>query len=184
MRTGLTTLVFGLLIWMMPAAAGDIAVGSMIIEKPWARATPKGARVGAGYFGLINIGTADDRLVSATSQVSDRVEIHTVSMDGGVMKMRRLTDGLVVKARGTVTLQPGGHHLMLIGLKAPLQKDQDFNVKLTFEKAGDIDVLFKTTGIGGASPYPADDRVSGSASGTALGSGTQSKTKRVKRGSH
>ncbi len=168
--TLLRAVIAGLaLLGLNPALAGDISAGNLIIENPWSRATPKGAKVGAGYLGLINIGTNDDRLVSATSDVSERVEIHTMTMEAGVMKMRRLPDGLPVKARSTVTLKPGGYHLMFIDLKAPLEKDQDFNVTLTFEKTGDIDVLFKTTGIGGQSPYPKDDAAGGSASGSASG---------------
>ena len=153
------------------AIAGDIAVGSLIVENPWSRATPGGAKVGAGYLSLINIGAEPDRLISAKTDVSERVEFHSLKIDGGIMKMRKLVDGVVLKPRSVVSFKPGGYHLMLIGLKKPLMKDQDFNVTLRFEKAGDIDVLFLTTGIGGKSPYPANDTASGSASGSAGGLG-------------
>ncbi len=157
------------------AAAGDIAVGNVIVEKPWSRATPAGAKVGAGYFNLINIGTEADRLISVTSTVSERVEIHTTTMISGVMRMRRLSEGLALGPRAVVSLKPGGHHLMFIGLKEPLKKDLSFNVKMTFAKAGTVDVLFRTAGIGAASPYPPDvsgGSASGSRSGTRTRRGT------------
>lgn len=160
------------------AIAGDIAVKNMIIEKPWARATPKGAKVGAGYLSLINIEATADRLVSASSSVSDRVEIHSMTLSDGIMRMRKLTTGIQIRGRTTVDLKPGGFHLMFVGLKQPLKKAQSFNVTLTFEKAGKVDVLFRTAGIGGQSPYAdaADDSAAhkGSASGRSTG----------KRGSH
>ncbi len=148
-----------------PAISGDISVGSLIVENPWARATPKGAKVGAGYLSIFNIGKIDDRLVSATSDVSDRVEIHSMTMTNGIMKMRRLPDGLAIKSKKLIDLKPGGYHLMFVGLKAPLKKEQSFNVTLNFEKTGEIEVLFLTTGIGGKSPYPSEEETSGSCSG-------------------
>jgi len=151
------------------ALAGDISVGSLIIENPWARATPRGAKVGAGYLSLFNIGKVDDRLLSATSDVSERVEIHSMSMTNGIMKMRRLADGIAIKSKALIDLKPGGYHLMFVGLKAPLMKEQSFNVKLKFEKTGEIDVLFLTTGFGGKSPYPSEEQTSGSNSGSSSG---------------
>ena len=163
---------------MPPAGAGDIISGEMIIENPWARATPKSAKVGAGYLKMLNIGDNADRLVSAKSDISARVEIHTMKIEGGVMKMRKLADGLAIAPKSEVVLKPGGYHLMFIDLKAPLEEGEDFNVTLEFEKSGDIDVLFKTSGIGGNSPYPNEDPHAGSGhgvtpvTGSSHGSGT------------
>ena len=81
----------------MPAQAEDITAGSLKISAPWARATPKGASVGGGYMKIINTGDAPDRLVGGASDVSDRFEIHEMSMDNGVMKMRMLAKGLEIK---------------------------------------------------------------------------------------
>ena len=152
-----------------PAIAGDITVGSLIVENPWARATPKGAKVGAGYLSIFNIGKVDDRLISATTDISKSVEIHSVSMTSGIMKMRKLSDGLAIKSKNLVDFKPGGYHLMFIDLKAPLKKEQSFNVTLKFEKTGEIDVLFLTSGIGGKSPYPSEEETSGSNSGSQSG---------------
>ncbi len=152
-----------------PIMAGDITVGSLIVENPWSRATPKGAKVGAGYLSIFNIGKIDDRLVSATSEISERVEIHESSIANGIMKMRKITDGLAIKSKNLIDFKPGGYHLMFVGLKAPLKKDQSFNVTLKFEKTGEIDVLFLTSGIGGKSPYPSEEETSGSHSGSNSG---------------
>ena len=152
-----------------PAIAVDITVGSLIVENPWARATPKGAKVGAGYLSIFNIGKVDDRLISATTDISKSVEIHSVSMTNGIMKMRKLSDGLAIKSKNLVDFKPGGYHLMFIDLKARLKKEQSFNVTLKFEKTGEIDVLFLTSGIGGKSPYPSEEETSGSNSGSQSG---------------
>ena len=173
-RATLAGAIWLLLLSAVPVSAGDIAVKNMIIEKPWARATPKGAKVGAGYLSLINIDAAGDRLVSASSDVSERVEIHSMTMTNGIMRMRKVAGGLEIKGRSTIDLKPGGLHLMFVGLKQPLTKEQSFNVTMTFEKAGQVDVLFRTTGIGGQSPYVTDKHDDsadhkGSASGRSSG---------------
>ena len=126
------------------ACAGDIA-----IVHPWARATPAGAKVGAGYVTLQNNGGAADRLVSATADVADHVEIHEMSMDGGVMKMRQLPAGLDLPAGKSVELKPGGYHLMLMGLKQPLTTGATVKATMTFEKAGAVPVEMKVEQMGG-----------------------------------
>ena len=79
------------------AQAEDVTVGSSKLTAAWARATPKGATVGGGYFTITNTGNAADRLVGGTSDVSNRFEIHEMSMDKGVMKMREVTSGIEIK---------------------------------------------------------------------------------------
>lgn len=126
------------------AQAADIAVAH-----PWARATPAGAKVGAGYVTLQNNGSATDKLVSATADVADHVEIHEMSMDGGVMKMRQLTSGLDLPAGKSVEMKPGGYHLMLMGLKQPLKVGETVKATMTFEKAGAMPVELKVEPMGG-----------------------------------
>jgi len=153
------------------ANAGDISFGTLIIENPWSRATPKSARVGAGYLNILNIGDTEDRLISAQSDISERVQIHTMNIEDGVMKMREIDDGLAIGPKSEVILKPGGYHLMFISLKAPLKEGEDFDVVLNFKNAGKISVLFKTGRIGGISPYPQKPSLhSGSASGSSSGS--------------
>jgi len=131
--------------------AEDVKVGNLDISAPWARATPKGAPIGGGYLKITNTGSAPDRLLGGSSQISGKLEIHQMSMSGGVMKMRPVSGGVEIKPGEAVELRPGGVHIMFVGLKQPLQKGQHFQAKLQFEKAGSVDVDFSVAGIGATS---------------------------------
>src|SRR6185312_6384035 len=113
------------------ANAADVQV-----DKAWSRATAKGAAVGAGYMTITNKGASADRLVSASSPAAGKVEVHTMAMNNGVMTMRPATGGVSVDAGKSVSLSPGGLHLMLMQLKAPLKQGDKVPVTLQFEKAG------------------------------------------------
>jgi hypothetical protein len=146
-----TTLVACALALAAPAAlAADYKAGTIEIDHPWARATPSGAKVGAGYLKLTNTGATPDRLVGATAAAAGRVEIHEMSMDNGVMKMRPIKDGVELKPGATVELKSGGYHLMMMDLKQPLKQGDHVKGTLTFEKAGAVDVEFAVEGVGGA----------------------------------
>lgn len=129
-----------------PAYAADV-----MVMKPWARATAPGAKVGAGYMVLHNGSASADRLVAATAEAADRVEIHEMSIDNGVMKMRELAKGLDVPAGKDVELKPGSYHLMLMGLKQPLKAGETIKGTVTFEKAGQTPVEFKVESMGAQS---------------------------------
>lgn len=133
---------------LIPAHAKDITVGSLKISAPWARATPRGAAVGGGYLKITNTGTVPDRLIGGSSDIAGRFEVHEMSMDNGVMKMRMLQHGLEIKPGQTVELKPGGYHVMFMGLKQQLKKGDHFKSTLVFEKAGKVDVDFTVEGIG------------------------------------
>jgi len=127
---------------MTPAAkVGQVSIGS-----PWARATAPGAAVGGGFLLLDNAG-ADDRLVGASSPVSATVELHTMSMENNVMRMREVP-AIDLPAGKRVELRPGGLHIMFIDLKAPLKAGESFPVRLRFEKAGEVEVTFKVEAMG------------------------------------
>ena len=135
----------------MPAQAEDVTVGSLKISAPWARATPKGASVGAGYFTITNTGTAPDRLVGGSTDISSRFEVHEMTMDNGVMKMRPVAGGIEIKPGQTVELNPGGYHVMFVGLKRQLKQGEQFKATLNFAKAGKVAVDFSVAGIGAQS---------------------------------
>ena len=128
------------------AQAQAAKAGSISVEGAYARATVAGQPAGGGFLKLVNAG-ADDRLVSASSEVAGAVELHMMSMKGDVMQMRQV-DAIDVKAGQTVELKPGGYHLMLMGLKAPLKAGSSFPVKLKFEKAGEVTVNVKVESAG------------------------------------
>lgn len=131
------------------AAAHDFRLGELAIDHPWARATPENAKTGAAYMTLTNTGNKEDRLVSAASPVDDRVELHTHAMDGDVMRMRRI-GALEVHPGEPAVFQPGGLHVMLFGLKAPLREGQSFPLTLVFERSGSVEVRVTVQGIGAA----------------------------------
>jgi periplasmic copper chaperone A len=128
--------------------AGDVTAGSLKLSAAWARATPKGAPVGGGYLTITNNGTAPDRLIGGSSDTATRFEIHNMSMDHGVMKMRPVEAGIEIKPGQTVELKPGGYHVMFVGLKKPFEQGDHVKATLKFEKAGDVTVDFAVEGIG------------------------------------
>ncbi len=121
------------------------------IEKPWARATAPGAKVAGGYMVIRNAGAAGDKLVSASSPVAAKVELHVHINDNGVMRMREVK-GYDVPAKGAFELKPGGAHLMFMNLKRPLKEGEKVPVTLKFEKAGELKAEFQVGGMGGAAP--------------------------------
>jgi copper(I)-binding protein len=136
---------------VMPAQAADVTAGSLKISAPWARATPKGASVGGGYITITNNGTAPDRLIGGSADVAKTFEVHEMKMDGGVMKMRPVANGIEIKPGQTVTLEPSGYHVMLVGLKQQLKQGEHFKATLEFATAGKVDVDFTVEGIGAKS---------------------------------
>jgi periplasmic copper chaperone A len=123
-------------------------LGALQISQPWSRATPKGATVAGAYLKITNTGTAPDRLVGGSSPIAGRFEVHEMSMDNGVMKMRPVKDGLVIAPGQSVELKPGSYHVMLHDLKQPLQKGDHLKGTLTFEKAGSIEIEYRVVGVG------------------------------------
>jgi copper(I)-binding protein len=130
------------------SAARAERLGDLEIDHPWSRATPAAAPVGAGYLTIVNKGTSADRLVSAGSDISNRVEIHEMAVIDGIMRMRGLDQGIEVPAGGKVEFKPGGYHIMFIGLKAPIARNSSFKGTLTFEKAGTVEVEYKVEAMG------------------------------------
>src|SRR2546421_12916514 len=124
------------------AQAHDYQVGPIAIDHPWTRATPKNAPVAGGYMKITNTGTTPDRLVGGSVEVAKRFEVHEMKMDGGVMKMRELKDGLEIPPGATVELKPGSLHIMMMNLSRPLIKGERVKGSLAFEKAGRVDVEF------------------------------------------
>ena len=118
------------------------------VEQPWARATPAGAMTGAVYMTLANKTGTADRLTAAASDVAQKVQIHEMAVVNGIMQMRELANGLAVPANGSVTLKPGGYHVMLIGLKKQLIAGQTIPLTLTFAKAGTISITVPIQSIG------------------------------------
>jgi periplasmic copper chaperone A len=130
------------------AMAQQYKAGSLEIDHPWSRATPKGAKIGAGYVSIKNTGSTPDRLIGGSFAGAEKVEVHQMTMDQGVMKMRPVAGGVEIKPGETVELKPDGLHLMLVGLKQPLKKGEQVSGTLQFEKSGTVEVQYTVEGIG------------------------------------
>lgn len=134
------------------ALANDYTSGPLKLEQPWTRATPAGAKIAGGYLVVTNTGSAPDRLLGGSSEVSGKVEIHEMAVKDGVMTMRGLPDGLVIKPGEKTELKPGSYHLMLMDLKRQLKEGESIKATLNFEKAGAVAVEFTVQSVGARAP--------------------------------
>ncbi|MBP5855865.1 copper chaperone PCu(A)C [Marivibrio halodurans] len=153
-----TTLAIQFLAVSTPASAHEaddhdhVMHGHLALMEAWVRATPPGAKVGGGYLTIHNDGAEGDRLTGGSAGFADRVEVHEMKMEGETMKMRPLPDGLAIPADGAVSLEPGGLHIMFMGLKQPLKEGGTVTVTLDFEKAGPVEVPFHIAPMGASGP--------------------------------
>lgn len=123
----------------------------VMIEAPWARASI--GKNGAAFVTISNMGKTDDKLIDVLSDIARRTELHTHKMDGNVMRMRPV-ESIPVPAGGTVTLKPGGHHVMFMGLERKLTEGEAFPLTLIFEKAGKMQVSVKIGKMGAMGSMP------------------------------
>jgi hypothetical protein len=122
------------------ALAHDYKTGDLVIDHPWARPTPSTAKNGAAYFTIRNDGRQSDILLGAKTPLADVVELHNTLNEQGVMKMRKVADGVPIPAGATVTFESGGLHMMLVGLKQPLTDGGRYPVTLMFKNAGEVPI--------------------------------------------
>jgi copper(I)-binding protein len=131
---------------LLAALVATPAWSQVTVENAWARATPPGAKIAAGYLMVRNAGGAD-RLVSASSPAAEKVETHVTIKEGDVSRMR-MVKGYDVPANGMLELAPGGAHLMLVNLKAPLKEGDKVPLVLHFQKAGDVKTELAVRALG------------------------------------
>ncbi len=145
-------IILGVLFGFATAAfAQDYKLGTLTIGHPHARPTAPSQPTGGGYLTVVNNGVAD-RLLSATSPVAESVQLHSMRMEGDVMRMRKV-DAIELPPGKTVELRPGGLHLMLVGLRTPLAPGETFPMTLRFEKAGEVKVDVKVeAAVSGRAP--------------------------------
>jgi copper(I)-binding protein len=135
-----------------PARAEEVKAGDLVISQAWSRATPGGAKTGGGFLTIENKGNAPDRLVAVSGDFAGKIEVHEMAVKNGVMTMRPVENGLTIEPGKTVTLAPGGYHLMMLDLKAPLKQGDKLPVTLQFEKAGTVAVTLDVQGVGAKGP--------------------------------
>ncbi len=146
------SLTFAVAALLNPLSANEYKAGSLKIEKPWTRATPTGARVAGGFMRITNTGKEADRLVGGSSPVAGRFEVHEMRMEGEVMRMRELTNGLVIQPGQTVELKPGSYHVMFMDMKAQLKQGEKVKGTLQFEKAGTVEIEYSVEGMAQRAP--------------------------------
>lgn len=132
------------------AQTGPVETKQVEISNAWARATPGKAENGAAYLTIVS--SVADRLTAVSTPGAKAAELHNMTMEGGVMKMRPLPGGIDLPAGQPVTLKPGGTHIMLVGLKEPLKQGESFPLTLSFEKAGAKQVTVAIEGPGATAP--------------------------------
>ena len=131
----------------LPARAHDFTLGDLKIGHPWTRATPAAGGVGGGYLVIRNTGSQPDRLLRAESTAAANVELHTMSMEGGVMRMRPVQD-IPIPPGGEVKLEPGGLHVMFLNTRERFVQGEKIKATLVFERAGSVDVEFTVDAAG------------------------------------
>lgn len=144
--------LLGLSLFTGAAQADPIKAGDLTIDTPWLRATPNGAKVAGGYVTIRNTGSVPDTLTGAAVPFARSGEIHSMSMEGGVMKMAPVSGGLTVRPGETVELKPGGYHLMFEGLSGAPKAGDSVSGTLTFQRAGTVPVTFSVAPIGASAP--------------------------------
>jgi len=149
---------------LMPASWTSLAASpeTLRIDAPWARETAAGQRDGGGFMVITNDGSKADQLVGASSPVSQEVQIHTVQLEQGMMRMRELPDGIPVPAAGRVELKPGSLHIMFIKLNHPLKAGEQVPVTLKFREAGEKTVTLEVRSVAVMQPaMPAKEPTAG-----------------------
>lgn len=133
---------------LAPAQAESVRAGDIVVDTPWSRATPGGAKVAGGYLTLVNEGDASDRLIGGTAEIAGRFEVHSMEMVDGVARMAPVEGGLEIPPGETVRLEPGGYHVMFMGLARPLAAGETFAGTLVFERAGEVPVTWTVGPLG------------------------------------
>jgi copper(I)-binding protein len=134
-----------------PAGAQAPVPGTIVVENPWARATPGAAKISAGYMTLINKGPLSDRLLGAASPLAEKVQFHKETEESGVSRMRQV-QAVEIQPGGKVVFKPGELHMMILGLKRPLREGDSLPLTLQLEKAGNIDVSLTVEKVGATQP--------------------------------
>ena len=118
------------------------------ITKAWLRATPPSAKAAGGYLVITNTTGVDETLIGVEFSQAGKSEIHEMKMNDGVMEMRPLKLGIKIPTGETISLKPGGFHLMFMGMKSQLKDGQNYRIKLTFTHSGTMEIDFPVLSMG------------------------------------
>lgn len=132
-----------LIVFSFPSTAGEYRAADLIVVDPWSRPLPEVSVNGAAYMSIHNQGTKLDRITGAVTEIAENVEIHTHVNQEGLMKMVHLENGAELPPGEMVMFQPGGLHVMLLGLTSPLKVGIEYKMTLIFEVAGELEVVVR-----------------------------------------
>ncbi|RCL03338.1 MAG: hypothetical protein JSC161_000081 [Candidatus Tokpelaia sp. JSC161] len=132
-----------LFVYLSPLSAFEYTKGHIVVSHPWARVMLPKVKVGLGSLIINNYGTESDRLMSLVSDVARRTAIYEMLMENDVMKMRQVDNGVTIRSGECVVFKPSGYHIMFFDPQKPFRKGDSFKASLLFEKAGQIDVIFR-----------------------------------------
>lgn len=132
----------------LAAAAQDYTVGAIKVSQAWTREVPAGAKVAGGFMTITNTGKDADTLIGGTVAIAGAFEVHEMTMADGIMKMRRLQPGLVIKPGETIALKPGSYHVMMMNLKGEPKLGAPIKGTLVFAKAGTVAIEYKVEPFG------------------------------------
>jgi copper(I)-binding protein len=135
-----------------PARSQEVKAGDLVISQPWSRAAPRGAETASSYLTIENKGATADRLVGASTEAAEKVELEQISMVGGGMRLNPVEGGLAIAPGEKLVLAPGGNRLGLQKLKSQLKKGTKVSMTLAFEKAGQVAVSFDVLGPAAKGP--------------------------------
>lgn len=134
------------------AIADAPRAGRIELHQAWSRETAPGQSVAGGFVTIANRAARADRLLGGSTPLADEVQLHSMTMDGGVMRMRQVTTGIVVPAKDQLALKPGSYHIMFMGLKRPLRRGERIPVTLRFENAGSLTARFAVQPVTATGP--------------------------------
>lgn len=134
--------VLSTMLFALALTTGIQAADTLQLSNAWVRATPPNASVAGAFLEIRNTGKQSDLLLSAETDIAERVEIHEMKMAGDVMQMREVTGGLAIPTGKSLSLKPGGFHLMLIAPKRPLTEGERVEITLRFAKGGEMTAVF------------------------------------------
>ncbi len=134
-----------------------VALGALKIEHPWARPTAEGMTAAAAYLTVENTGSEPDTLLSASTPIAAKAQLHETVTENGVMHMRPVAGGITIAPGTTFAFRPGSYHIMLLNLKHKLDQGEHFPLTLTFAKAGTIELDVPVEGPAGHSGAMAQD---------------------------
>ena len=143
--------------WAEETRLGTATLGAIAIEGAWMRQSPPRATAGAAWMTIRNTGETDDVLLGGSAPFAARLEVHEMAVTDGVMTMRMLADGIPIPAGETVTLEPGGLHVMFMGLQDAPVANETAELTLRFAEAGEVTLRLPVAAIGAGRPAMGDD---------------------------